>query len=98
MKNQKEKLKKQSHFLLPQQQQQKIPRNKPTQGDKRAIYRKLFKTLKEIKNNINTLRDVLCSWVGRINTMKITILPKAIYRFNATLIKSPMAFFTKLKQ
>ena len=53
--------------------------------------------MKKIKGNTNRWRDIPCTWIGRINIMKMTALPKKD-RFNAIPIKSLMAFFTELKQ
>ena len=63
------------------------------------LYSENYKTLiKEIEDDTNKWKDTLCSQIGRINIVEMTILPKAIHRFHATPFEIPIAFFKELEQ
>ena len=82
MKNLNKKLRK--HFHLPLQEKEYLGISLPKET--KDLYAENYKTLmKEIKDETNRWRDIPCSWIGRTNIVKMTVLLKAIYRFNAIL-------------
>ena len=75
-----------------------ISSNKPNQRDENLVHHKLQNTVKKMKGNTNKWKGIPCSWVEKLNIVKLFVLRKVIHRFNVISLKISMTFFVDLKK